>query len=123
MSDSELKTFRSLAVASAATGIGLCEKLNFSLMGEIASHVLGYPIWTHEIPASGPKVWLLLKDQFPLLPTRAEAEADWKSAAAAMTAAYGDEIAVRTGNGTRKESPLDTLQKMIGDKPVIAVTI
>jgi hypothetical protein len=122
MNDSEMKTFRSLAVASAATGIGLCDKLNFGLMGEIASHVLGYPIWTHEIPAAGPKVWLLLKDQFPLLPTRAEAEADWKCAATAMTAAYGAEIAVRRGNGSRKESPLDTLQKIVGDKPIITVT-
>jgi len=120
---SEIKTFSSLAVASAATGVGLCEGLSFSTMGEIASHVLGYPIWTHEIPDASPKVWLLIKQQFPMLPTREEASADWRAAAASMTAAYGDMIDVAAGNGTRKESPLDTLQKMVGDKPVIAVTI
>ncbi len=119
----DTKTFRSLAVASAATGIGLCEGLSFSLMGEICSHVLGYSIWTHEIPEAGPKAWLLLRQQFPLLPTRDDAVADWRSAAAAMTAAYGAEIEVAAGTCKRKTSPLETLQKMVGDKPVIAVTI
>jgi len=35
MSEPETKTFRSLVVASAATGIGLCDGLSFALMGEI----------------------------------------------------------------------------------------
>jgi hypothetical protein len=120
---SNMKTFPSLAVASAVTGIGLCDGLSFSLMGEITSHILGYPVWTHEIPDAGRRAWLVLKRQFPLLPSRDDAASDWKAAAAAMTAAYGAEIEIRAGAGERKESPLDTLQKMIGDKPVVAVTL
>jgi hypothetical protein len=43
------KTFNTLAVATAATGIGLSSGLSFSMIQEIAEYVLGHQVWTHEL--------------------------------------------------------------------------
>jgi hypothetical protein len=118
------KVFSTLAVASAATGVGLSEGLNYSLMMEIGSHVLGFPIWTHEL-ADRPlmaRVHDALLAQFPGLPTKDEALNDWRAAAAKATAAYGEQMTVREGTGARDESPIDSLARIAGDKPIIVVT-
>jgi hypothetical protein len=118
----ETKTFPSLHVATAATGIGLVNGMSFSQVHEIYEYVLGHPVWTHEIPRYSEQVRQLLSKQFPEMPSRADAEADWATAGDAMLVAYGPHVEVKAGTGERTESPLDTLREVAGNKPVIVVT-
>lgn len=113
------KTFSTLAVASAATGIGMGSGLTFALMSEISAHVLGYPVWTHELgdKQTAGKVHDALRLQFPELPTREEAEADWLAAAIKATSVYGPTVSVIEGDGKREEGPIASLTRMLGDSP------
>lgn len=122
LAPTEKKNFPSLAIASAATGICMADGMNVSKFQEIYDFVLGHPIWTHELPGYGPEVYRLLREQFPLMPTREAAEADWKAAANAMTVAYGNEVSVRPGFGERTRSPLETLKEMVPEENIIVVT-
>lgn len=117
------KTFSTLAVASAATGIGLADGMNYSTMAEISSHVLGFDIWTHELAdrAMNNRVRDRLLTLFPGLPTGDEARADWRAAAAKAVAAYGDTLTIPAGADERSESPIESLARMVGDKPIVAV--
>ena len=51
MSD-EIKEFPTATVMSAATGIALCEGLKISDFHEVIEHVIGHPVWTHELAQS-----------------------------------------------------------------------
>lgn len=109
------KTFPTLHVASCITGIGLCEGMNYSRMQEIASHLFGTPIWTHEL-AHRPTVDACREEgyrQFPAMPTQAEAEANWQAAADKAVAAYGETVTVAEGTHGRREHPVDTLAAMV----------
>lgn len=116
------KTFRTLAVASAATGIGLDNGITFSDMQEIVSHVLGYDIWTHELGdrETMARVQSELYAQFHHLPSKTEARDCYEGAAARALTVYGDTMSVLPGNGKRHESPIDSLARMT-DAPIIAV--
>lgn len=116
------KTFRAIDVASTATGIALAHGFSISVAHEISEHVVGHPVWTHEIPRFGARVEELLLAQFPGMPTRTQAEADWKAAAAIVASNYPETISVKRGADERTANPVDTLREMIGDKPIIAVT-
>ena len=123
LAPTEKKNFPSLLIATAATGIGLGAGITFSKIQEVYDFALGHPVWTHELPAYGPEVYRLLREQFPMMPSREEAEADWQAAAAAMTAAYGDMVAVSPGHGERTKHPIDTLAEMVDPSKIIAVQI
>lgn len=118
-----LRTFPTLHVASCLTGIGLCNGLSFSNVQEIASHLFGAPIWTHEI-AHKPTQDAYVEEgyrQFPDLPTRLEAEADFEAAARKAVATYGETLTVEEGKHGRRESPVDTLGNMVGHDKVVVI--
>lgn len=118
------KQFPTLVVASAITGVGLCHIPNgYSKMMEVASHLLGTPVWLHEL-AHGPTQDAYSEEgyrQFPDMPTKAEAKADWQAAAAKALAAYGETVTVRQGTAVRLESPVQTLKAMVSPDKIITV--
>ncbi|QAZ45906.1 hypothetical protein [Mesorhizobium sp. Pch-S] len=119
------KTFPTLHVASCITGIGLCDGINYSAMQEIASHLFGAPIWTHEL-AHGPTNDAFSQEgyrQFPNMPTPVEANADFVAAAAKAVAAYGDTISVEEGTQGRREGPLNTLSAMVDPSKIVVVEV
>lgn len=64
-----MKTFSIGAVATVSTGALLCQ---FEELYEILSHLVGRPVWTHEIPLYLPRCRLLLLEQLPFLAGRFE---------------------------------------------------
>lgn len=119
------KTFPTLHVASTITGIAMDEGMTFSRMQEIASHLFGAPIWTHELVHEPTKDAYVEEGyrQFPDMPTAAEAEADYRTAAAKAVAAYGDTIEVEEGSHGRRESPVDTLSRMVPPEKIVVVEV
>lgn len=104
------RSFPALHVASAVSGVSLCDGLTVARMGEVMSWVLGYPVWTHEI------VYAPIKEQFiadarralPEIPSREAALQDWQKAARHVTLVYGETVLLRQGQRARPASPLAT---------------
>lgn len=110
------RTFSTLAVASAATGIALSDKLNYAVMAEISSFVLGFALYTHELADKtiAARVHRAIFDQLPDLPNLDEARLDWKAAAQKALAAYGDTVKLQPGSGVREEHPAESLARLTG---------
>jgi len=117
------KTFPTLRVASTITGIALTHDMTYSDMQEIASHLFGASIWTHELVHEPTKDAYVEEGyrQFPNMPSQAEAEADFKAAAAKATAAYGDAVVVVEGTHGRRENPVDTLSRMVPPEKIVVI--
>jgi len=120
------RTFPTLAIASAATGVGLADGFTFSTMSEISAFVLGHPVWTHELgdKVMTARIYRAIATQLPRLPTRELAHADWRAAASEALSAYGDTVELTEGTGERTESPIDSLARMTGrpDK-IVAIVV
>lgn len=119
------KTFPTLQVASTITGVGLAEGMTYSDIQEVASHLLGAPIWTHELVHEPTKDAYVEEGyrQFPDMPSIAEAEADYRAAAAKAIAAYGDTVEVEEGTHGRRESPVDTLSRMVPAEKIVVLQV
>lgn len=113
------REFPTLHVASCITGIGLCESLSISRMQEVASHLLGYPIWTHELGNKSITAAIEAEGrrQFPNMPTKEFASDVWQAAAEAAEAAYGKTVIVKMGGEERSRNPIDALTDMLAAKP------
>lgn len=104
------KEFPTLVVASTITGVTLC-RVHASEMDQVANYLFGAPVrkldLTHE-----PKAAYVQEGycQFPDMPTREEAQADWEAAARKAVAAYGETVTVQQGTHGRRESPAQTLE-------------
>lgn len=112
----ETKEFPTLLVASTMTGIGLGDGLTFSDVQECAEHLFGGPVWTHELayePIYSQYKAEALR-QFPDMPTREEAEADYKAAAKAAVERYGQTVSVKRGNCKRDIGPVGSIAEMMG---------
>lgn len=119
------KQFRTLVVASAVTGVTMAESMTFSEIHQLMDHVIGYPIFTHEMadPAHHGTIKHRLRAQFPDLPTEQAAGADWKAAAAAAVLKYGETVMVEAGEDPRIEHPLDSLKRLKGDETDVIVIV
>ena len=117
------KTFKSIIVISAATGIGVMregDSLTFSDVQEFYSHFLGFPIWTHEM-GTGPIMSLaelLLREKFTEMPTYEFCSESPRTAAQVMVDIYGETMIVEKGSMERPEDPISTLKAMVGDKDI-----
>lgn len=111
---SKTKEFPTLIVASALTGIGLC-KSSFDEIQEIADHLLGYEIWTHELMNDEIKDAYRAEGfkQFPQMPTRQEALEDWQVAAAQAILTYGETVNVVRGDHKRTKGPVQNFADQI----------
>ncbi len=61
--------------------------------------------------------------QFPKMPTKTIAKADWERARMSAEAEYGDFVTVKRGTHGRRENPIETIRNMTGEDPVIVVGI
>lgn len=115
----ETQTFPTLHVASAATGIMLADGMTISIMHQISEFAVGHKIWTHELAdgAMTRRIHAAINSQLPGLPTRAEASADWKSAAAKATAVYGETVELVRGKLERAEGPMTSLARIMAITP------
>ncbi len=124
MSDTT-ETFDTLLVASTACGVALTDKISMPMMSKLGGHVLGFPVWTHELGRSGyaGRIAAAIYRQFMDLPSEQEAERDWRSAAARAVARYGETLEVAPGNETRIEGPVESLARITGrPEDIIVVT-
>lgn len=115
------KSFPTLVVASTLTGTSLCEMSGFDPIMDCASHLFGAPIWLHEVIHEPTKDAYTEEGyrQFPGMPTRVEAQADWRAAANKAVRAYGNTILVRQGDHGRRESPLTTARSVAPHAKII----
>jgi hypothetical protein len=120
----DAKTFQTIEVASCLTGIALGDiKGGYSKMQEVASVLFGADIWTHEL-VHEPTVDAYREEgylQFPDMPTKAEAEADWQAAGAKAVAAYGPTVTVQPGKHGRREGPVKTLEALVPADRIVVV--
>lgn len=114
----ETKRFPTLHVASAITGVGLCDGMKYSTIHEIAEFLAGHPVWTHELGhlEMMQRISDHAREQFPAMPTEEEAQADFRAAAVKALAAYGETVTVRRGSLERGADPISTLVEMVGEK-------
>jgi hypothetical protein len=112
----KIETFDTLLVASACCGIALTDSISVSLLSKIGSHVLGFPVWTHELGPTGyaGRIEAAIRRQFMDMPSEAEARSDWRSAAARSVARYGETVEVEAGSETRREDPIESLARITG---------
>jgi hypothetical protein len=110
------KTFDTLLIASACCGVSLTEHLTVSELSKIGGHILGFPVWTHELGKSGyaGRIEAAIRRQFMDMPSADEARRDWRSAAARSVARYGETVEVEAGNETRHEGPVESLARITG---------
>lgn len=120
----EVKQFPTLVVASTLTGISMAV-MRISARPECAEWLCGYPVGTHELAYQPIMDDYIAKGyaQFPDMPTKAAAEADFQAAAAKAVAAYGEVLTVNRGTGERSENPIETLQTMTPNEEIIVVTV
>lgn len=109
------QTFPTLAVATAATGIGL-GKCSYSDVQQIIGFALGHSIFTHELAdrSQNDRAEAAIRAQLPKLPSRELASKDWQAAADAALAAYGDTVTITEGTEARTENPVSSLARLSG---------
>jgi hypothetical protein len=121
----DVQWFRLDVVVTATTGKMWCR--DFGEVHRLIEHSLGHPVWTHELGQA--LVWQAVRDhllaQNPNLadvgePESVEALDAWMDG---LRRRFGDEVAVRRGTAERTESPLESMGRIMGDKPVIVVEV
>jgi hypothetical protein len=114
-----IKALDPLALASITTGRST---IGFNKTHEAFEHVMGHPIWTHEMADKA--LWIRGRDavlaQFPAMPVNWDGQ-DYDAFAAKVRSFYGETVDVEEGTETRDKSPLETLQEVAGDRPVIVI--
>lgn len=120
--------FDTRLVLSAAIGIGVSDKLMISDLQRLVSHVLGYPVFTHEVGRSLKDCYPRLCPLFDNLPDRAvlmalpadERMTILAGVVDAALARYGDTVMIGKGVDTREVHPLDTLNEIApASSPVV----
>lgn len=115
----ETKQLSTLAVATITTGIVLVH--GFAGVGEAFEHIMGHPVWTHEMPGYGDRARDLVLAQYPDFPTNLPNRDQWQAFSAELVERYGETIEIVQGEGLRDMDPLSSLADMVGDRPVIVV--
>ncbi len=111
----DVKRFDALTIGSLTTGIMLKER-GFSDMHEAFEHVMGHPVWTHEM-ASKP-LWESARDrvvaQHPEFPV--EVTTTWQDLAEKLSRDYPDGIEIKRGDAERATDPISSLVEIIGSR-------
>lgn len=113
-----VKMLSSLALASITTGISMVD--NFGEVAEAISHVVGYDLWTHELPGAAKDAKAAVLRQYPDMP--AEEPEDWRLCAADVIERYGTKLPVEKGMLVRGLSPLASL-RMLTDAEIIPIDL
>ena len=106
---SDTKHFDPAALASIADGRLMCD---FSVMHEAIEHVLGRPVWTHELADHdlAEEARRQVIAQFPDMAQRTETP--WQEVRDAVRARYGDSVPVKRGHCVMTEHPRTSLVRM-----------
>lgn len=122
------KTFPIEVVLSLTTGVLLVgkERGGFGAVHEIAEHVAGHPIWTHEFAERS--LWHRLTDAvFAQHPAMVSAEAFEKPADVPMDdyivgyvsrarCRFGNELAIEQGSEHRTENPIASAERIFAER-------
>lgn len=107
------------ALASLTSGILMSER--FGPVHAAIEHIMGHPVWTHQIPAYADRVKSIILERYPDLPVRAEGEewpeAMWIAEREAARARYGMELAMPRGREP-DEGPMAHLPEGV---PIITI--
>lgn len=109
MTNDKVKNLNPCAVATITTGIVLVH--NFEGVGEAFEHVMGHPVWTHEMPMLGDRAKALILEQYPDFPV--DPPADWKALADKLIADWPDGIPIKRGGEERPGDPVSTLDQAV----------
>lgn len=127
------KAFPIEIVLSLTTG-RLLKHGGFGDMQELAEHVLGHPVWTHEFADKG-TVARMTEAVLAQHPTLRDAEVfDAKAAKRSLdtylagyveraTVTFGAMLDIESGTQRRTESPLASAQRLMPGKPILAVEV
>lgn len=125
------KKFSLSVVLSLTTGRMLGR--HFAEMHELAEHVAGHPIWTHEFAerALWERLRELVFEQHPRLREALEIVCDSKDPATIdliirdyldeNEEKFGATFEFEQGSGERSESPIESMQRVAPGKPIIVV--
>ena len=127
------KTFPLSVVLSLTTGRMLGR--HFDKMHELAEHVAGHPIWTHEFAEHSlcERLRELVFKQHPVLREALAIVCESKDPATIdliirdyleeNEEKFGNSFEFEQGDGQRTESPIASMQRIAPGKPTIAVVI
>jgi hypothetical protein len=119
------KKFKTVVIGQVVTGLSLGAP--FGDTHEAAEFIMGHPIWTHEFASKD--VWTKLRDKvLKQLPDWPSWKSEWKEAGwnyyiKQLEAKYGPEVEIEGGDEARTESPMQSLARIAGSKPVIAIQL
>jgi hypothetical protein len=118
----EYKEFPTLVIASATTGVMLFNG-SFGDVHEAIEWLFGGPVWTHEmVHAPTQDIYKSRAfEQFPNLPTTADAQNDWQKAAKKAINEYGAILNVAKGEDGRRAGPVQTILDIKPDAVIIPV--
>lgn len=109
---SEIKQLDPRALAGITTGVLLVSE-GFPAIHEAIEHVLGRPVWTHELPQCWNEARAAVLAQFPEMPT--DVGGDYQATADAVRAKYGDRVPVHRGSTVRALDPITTARMVFGE--------
>lgn len=91
----------------------------FSDAHRLAEYLMGYPMWTHELPRLADELRVRVCTYLPAAMDIPEADyptspRDVSAKLAAQVARFGDTHTPPAGTGARAESPVSSLVRMVG---------
>lgn len=119
-----LKEFPLSACLSVSTG-RLCG--NFGDMHELAEHLLGHPVWTHEFAdrVLVDRLEAAMNAAVPGLPNHDAAKhvdkTNYLQFVAEWEGKLGKSVMIPKGSTMRTENPVESLERMMPGKPVVVV--
>ncbi len=108
----EYKDFDPRVIGSITSGILLLN--DFGKVHEAIEWIMGFPVWTHELPSFSQQCAKLAKDQFSGMPMGEVA--NWQETADFLLSEYGPAISVLRGRGERDQSPIASLEAVMATK-------
>lgn len=115
---SEKKEFKTLAVGTASCGVVLTNGVTYSDLQAIVEHVLGHPVWTHELTDKGVLLRMssAIREQLPDMPENdGEDDLNCELIAGRLLQTYGETVTLEKGSDERTEDPVTSAFRIIAN--------
>jgi hypothetical protein len=122
----QTKDFSTPVVVCTATDISFGNGMTISMLHECVAWVLGYDVFTHElgIKAVTGRAADLLREQYPDLPSREQAERpDRLRFLSEFEKSHGFVVPVTRGSDVRERHPLDTLTDVVRPRALASIIV